>query len=246
MTNESTGEIKMQKHRTLAVITARGGSKGIPLKNIKPLNGIPLINYTITAALKSSCIDDIIVSTDHQGIADVSREAGALVPFMRPEELATDHAKSIDVVIHAVEEYENKYECCVDHVILLQPTSPLRTATDIDSAWEIYRKKNADSLQSVVEAADHPYYLRKVVEDRIYKFSDDKYGDNLRRQDLDRVYRVNGAIYIARRDLVLNQKTLTGEFNTAYIMSKDSSIDIDDILDFQFAEFIISAQNCIE
>lgn len=229
---------------TLAIITARGNSKGVPLKNIKPLNGIPLINYTIKAALSSTCINDLLVSTDHQGIAEISREAGAKVPFMRPAKLATDDAKSIDVVVHAIDYYEKERGCRVEHVILLQPTSPLRTAEDIDKAWHTYLELEADSLQSVVETTDHPYYLRDIKDGFLMKIDKNDNRENLRRQDLEKVYRVNGAIYIANRELVMSQKTLTGEMNAAFIMDKTRSIDIDDILDFKLAELVLTGNMC--
>lgn len=225
--------------KTLAVITARGGSKGIPLKNIKLLNGVPMVNYTIEAALNCSCIDDVIVSTDDQEIAEISRKAGALVPFIRPAALATDYAKSIDVAVHAIEHYELVNNCRIAYLILLQPTSPLRTADDIDAAWDVYCKMDADSLQSVVETADHPYYLRNIEEGLLVNY--DKYEQriDLRRQDLEKVYRVNGAIYIANRDLIMNEKKFVGTRNAAYVMSKERSIDIDDLLDFRLAEMLL-------
>ena len=229
----------MSSPKTLAIITARGGSKGIPLKNIKPLNGIPMINYTIEAALKCHCIDEVVVSTDHEEIASISRNAGALVPFMRPKELSTDYAKSIDVVAHAIEYYEQVNGRSIEHLILLQPTSPLRTAEDIDAAWSVYLERKADSLQSVVEVSDHPYYLRKIKDGFMINYDRNEYRENLRRQDLDKIYRVNGAIYIARRDLIVNKKTFVGERNAAYIMNKNNSVDIDDILDFSLAELIV-------
>ncbi|WP_110931104.1 acylneuraminate cytidylyltransferase family protein [Paenibacillus bouchesdurhonensis] len=229
----------MSSLKTLAIITARGGSKGIPLKNIKLLNGVPMISYTIEAALKCHCIDEVLVSTDHDEIACISQTAGALVPFIRPKELSTDHAKSIDVVAHAIEYYERINSCSIDHIILLQPTSPLRTAEDIDAAWRVYLEMSADSLQSVVEVNDHPYYLRKVKDGLLINYDSNDYKENLRRQDLDKIFRVNGAIYIARRDLIMNKKTFVGEKNAAYIMSKEKSVDVDDNLDFSLAELIV-------
>lgn len=228
--------------KTLAVITARGGSIGIPLKNIKLLNNIPMINYTIKAALQCRYIDEVIVSTDYNEIADISIKAGALVPFIRPAELSTDYAKSIDVVIHAIKHYEEENSTKITHLILLQPTSPLRTAKDIDAAWETYHNTGADSLQSVVETNDHPYYLREIREGLLVNYNKEELRKDLRRQDLEQVYRVNGAIYIASRDLIMNSRTFVGDKNAAYIMTKERSIDIDDMLDFQLAEMLLKQE----
>ncbi|MNI57929.1 N-acylneuraminate cytidylyltransferase [compost metagenome] len=232
----------MDNIKTLAVITARGGSKGIPLKNIKLLNGIPLINYTIEAALKSHCIDRVLVSTDHEDIANISQNAGALVPFLRPAELSADDTKSIDVIIHAIQYWEKENNSRIDNLILLQPTSPLRTAEDIDAAWGTYIKMKADSLQSVMETDNHPYYLREIANGFLNKFDKTVLKDGLRRQDLKQLYRVNGAIYIAARDLVINQRTLEGHRNASFIMSKEKSVDIDDMFDFRLAEMLIKAK----
>ncbi|MCM3040927.1 acylneuraminate cytidylyltransferase family protein [Paenibacillus motobuensis] len=228
--------------KILAVITARGGSKGIPLKNIKLLNNIPMINYTIEAALQCRCIDEVIVSTDHNEIADISIKAGAQVPFIRPAELSTDYAKSIDVVIHAIKHYEKENNTKISHLILLQPTSPLRTAEDIDNAWEIYLNAEADSLQSVVETNDHPYYLREIRDGLLVNYNKEELRKDLRRQDLELLYRVNGAIYIANRDLIMNCRTFVGDKNAAYIMSRERSIDIDDMLDFRLAKMLFKQE----
>lgn len=236
----------MCKTKTLAVITARGGSKGLPLKNIRPLNGIPLIRYTIEAALSSHCIDEVLVTTDHEEIAEISRQAGANVPFLRPSELATDEAKSIDAVIHAVDYYEKHFNCIVNDVVLLQPTSPLRTARDIDQAWAKYQELEVESLQSVVETDIHPYYLREIKEGILYKYDQGENRSDLRRQDLPKLYRLNGAIYIAKRNLVMNNRTLFSERNGSYIMSKEKSVDIDDWFDFLIAEALLRAQISME
>ncbi|MFR9710706.1 cytidylyltransferase domain-containing protein [Paenibacillus sp. MB22_1] len=235
----------MGKSITLAIITARGGSKGVPLKNIKPLNGVPLIEYTIKAALSSHCIDEVLVTTDHEEIAKVSRKAGALVPFLRPAELATDEAKSVDAMIHAIDYYEKHFNCKVNDVILLQPTSPLRTANDIDQAWNQYQRLHVESLQSVVETSDHPYYLRDINEGILVKYDQQESRTDLRRQDLSKLYRLNGAIYIVKRDIIMNDKTLFSDRCGAYIMSKENSVDIDDWIDFQIAEVLIKNQELV-
>ncbi|MNP15727.1 CMP-N,N'-diacetyllegionaminic acid synthase [compost metagenome] len=227
----------------LTIIPARGGSKGIPMKNTKLLNGIPLINYTIEAALNSVSKGFVLVSTDNQLIANVAKDAGALVPFTRPAELATDNASSIDVLIHALSHYETNNSCIVENVILLQPTSPLRNAQDIDNAWKIYIDKKADSLQSVCEVDDHPGYMRVIKEGILHPYIDSFKPENFCRQDLTGLYKLNGAIYILKRDLAMKEKKITGRKNVAYIMPKERSIDIDNSIDFKLVELLMQNNN---
>ena len=145
--------------KVLAIIPARGGSKGIPRKNVKAISGKPMIQYTIEAAKDCEYIDKVIVSTEDEEIADISMRAGAIVPFSRPEELATDEAKIIDVVMHAVEFYERKAEH-FDIIVLLQPTSPLRNAEDVTKALEYFIRKEQKSLVSVSEVSESPIFMR--------------------------------------------------------------------------------------
>lgn len=223
----------------LAIIPARGGSKGIPRKNIKLLNGRPLIHYTIEAALESKCVQDIIVSTDDEEIAAVSKATGINIPYLRPGHLATDVSKTIDVIQYEINLFEDKNNCVVQNVILLQPTSPLRNSFDIDQAYSIYKEKKADSLQSVTTASVHPYLLRKIEEGLLVPFMNG-FEDNLRRQDVSTAYQLNGAIYIFRRELLNTNSTLIGTKNYPYIMPPNRSIDIDDIMDFKFAEALLN------
>jgi CMP-N,N'-diacetyllegionaminic acid synthase len=222
----------------LAVIPARGGSKGIPRKNIMPLHGRPLIQYSIEAALSVKGVEKVLVSTDDSEIAGISAELGAWVPFSRPDALSTDQAKTIDVLKHAISETEKLLEKRFEHVILLQPTSPLRRKDDIEAAIEIYLENSADSLQSVSPSLVHPYLLRTIQNNSLSPFL--KQTDpNLRRQDLDEVYQLNGAIYIVKRDLLLNQDTIVGSNNVGYVMPKERSVDIDDMFDFYLAESLM-------
>jgi len=232
----------MEKAGCLAIIPARGGSKGLPGKNIAMLGGKPLIQHTIEAALKSHCIKDIVVSTDSMDIAEVSRRAGASVPFMRPAELATDEAKSIDVLIHAVQYYEEQQSREVDYIMLLQPTSPLRSTDDINQAFDLFVKQQADSLQSVTVSHSHPYLLRTLVDGQLAPYLQEE-APHLRRQDLHEVYVLNGAIYIMKRDLLIEHYRTVGDRNCGYVMSKENSIDIDDELDLKFAQMIWAEHN---
>ena len=180
--------------KVLAIIPARGGSKGIPKKNIKAVSGKPMINYTIEAAKGCQYIDKVIVSTDDEEIAEVSMKAGAIVPFLRPDELATDEAKTIDVVMHAIEFYERKAER-YDIIVLLQPTSPLRNSEDIQKALEYYIRKGEKSLVSVSEVTENPVLMRQFGENtELTKLVDED--STVRRQYMKKYYKVNGAIYI--------------------------------------------------
>ncbi|OWR27593.1 flagellar modification protein B [Saccharibacillus sp. O23] len=221
----------------LAIIPARGGSKGLPGKNIRPLDGKPLIVYSIEAALLSGCVDEVMVTTDSPAIADIARSAGARIPFMRPDHLASDQSKSIDVLRHAISFYEENLHRTFSSVLLLQPTSPLRDQADIRKAFKQFEDSGAESLQSVCPAATHPYLLRTFEGGRLSPYWIEQ--PHLRRQDLQEVYALNGAIYIMKRDLVMERNSIVGDHNTGYVMPKERSIDIDDLLDFQIAEILI-------
>ena len=223
--------------RFLAIIPARGGSKGIPNKNIMDICGKPLIAYTIEAGKKSKYIDEIVVSTDSHTIKEVAVQYGAKVPFLRPELLSDDSAKSIDLVLHAIDFYmsNNTY---FDYVILLQPTSPLRTFAQIDEAIEKLIDSNGNSLVSVREADENPVIMRSIQNDKLKEVISFE-GANLRRQDLPMFYIFNGAIYITSNDMLIHKKKFIDEDTIPYVMSKESSVDIDTKLDAKLVEFII-------
>jgi len=232
---------KNQEKIFLGIITARGGSKGIHKKNIKKLAGKPLIKYTFDAVKNSEFLDRCIVSSDNNEIIEFSEVNNIEAPFKRPPELATDNAKSIDVLIHAIKYLKNKENYIPDYIITLQPTSPLRTAEDIDKAIElISNDKEADSLVSVVEIPHNfnPYsamvykgqYLEHYIkEERI-----------MIRQKKPIFYARNGAaIYISSYNLLINQKKIIGDNCIPYFMPKERSIDIDDLYDWEIAEYLI-------
>jgi CMP-N,N'-diacetyllegionaminic acid synthase len=219
----------------IAIITARGGSKGLPRKNVLPFCGKPLIAHTIEAAKSSSAIDRIIVSTDDEEIAEVSQEFGAEVPFMRPVELATDTASSREVILHALCFLE-KLGGPIDNFCLLQPTSPLRTAADIDEAFKIFHEKSADSVLSVTPY-DHPVQWAVEMGDNgtLQPREKKKTG---RRQDVVEYYRPNGAVYMFRTEFFKNSAGYFGADSYGYIMPPERSADIDTQLDFVVAEAI--------
>lgn len=222
----------------IAVIPARGGSKRLPNKNIKPLKGKPLIVWTIEAALQYGGFDIVIVSTDSQKIADVAKAAGAFVPFLRPAELATDTSTTEGVIGHIVEWIEKNFEK-VARVTLLQPTSPLRDAEEICNAIALYDKMQALAVVSVCEL-EHPIQYCNLLPENLSLEGFIPKNLNKRSQDLDTYYRLNGAIYIFDRKFVGALKDIYCKGAFAYVMNKWKSIDIDDKHDFQMAEYFMA------
>jgi len=222
----------------VALIPARGGSKGLPKKNLKLLKGLPLISYTIIAAKKAKCIDKVIVSTDDEGIASISREYGAEVPFIRPTCLAEDDSPAIDVYLHAIEELEKTHRIVLDDICVLLPTCPLRTWVDIDKAYSIYIMKKADSVISFTQES-HPIYWNKFIDTngRFVNIFDEDYLEN--RQKLRLSYYPNGGIYIFKTTL-LRQRKYYSDKSYAYIMPRERSVDIDTQNDFAYAEFLLN------
>lgn len=232
-----------QEKRVLAVITARGGSKGIPKKNIKELGGKPLIVWTIEAARASKFLTDVIVSTDDAEIAAVCRSAGANVPFKRPEELSTDAAKSIPVIQHAIE-FQAWLGKTYDYVMILQPTSPFRTADDIDACIQKIIDTNCDSVMSMVKLVDFSVAKLKRLDDqdKILPLHESEGAESKSRHDLDAVYKRNCAIYLTKTELILNND-LFGQDSRAYVMSAEHSVDINVPIDFMIAEAVVQSMH---
>jgi CMP-N,N'-diacetyllegionaminic acid synthase len=225
----------------LAVVPARGGSRGIPRKNVRPLWGRPLIVYTLDAALASRAITRLIVSTDDDETARVVEAHGVPVPFRRPPELATDTARQIDVVRHALQVAEAGDRLVYDVVVLLQPTAPLRTAADIDGALRTLSETGADSVVSMSEPLiDNPFYAHTIEGDRPVPLIPNATAFT-RRQEFPRAYIRNGAIYAARRS-VIAAGALAGSDLRVYIMPPERSINIDTPLDLEVAEFLLSRE----
>lgn len=226
------------KNKILAVIPARGGSKGVPRKNIKNLNGLPLIAYTIKSALASKYIDRLIVSTDDLEIANISSSFGAEIPYLRSKELSLDNSKTIDCILDLLFQLEKNESYIPDYVLLLQCTSPLRTTNDIDNSIEELLNSDFDSIISVCEAEVNPYWTNILKDGKLEYFLAD--GINIKkRQDLPKIYRYTGAIYLIKTESLKHEKTFEIENSTAYIMSPKKSIDIDTDFDFKLAEFIL-------
>lgn len=225
----------------LAIIPARGGSKGVPQKNIKLLGNKPLIAYTIEAAKESDIFEKIIVSTDSQEIANIARKYGAEVPFLRPSEISGDEVSSDDVVIHALNFLkENGKE--YDEVCKLQPTSPLRTAQHIKEAYKLLKKNNYNYVVSVCECEHSPLWAGTLGENGCMDtFIEERYKRSCRQQ-MHTYYRLNGAIYMGRTEVYLKDRSFIGRGCYAYVMTQEESIDIDSMLDFQIAEVIMKAK----
>jgi CMP-N-acetylneuraminic acid synthetase len=222
----------------LGIIPARGGSKGVKRKNIRQVAGQPLIAYTIKAAQASQLLTRCIVSTDDKETAEISASLRCEV-LDRPSELAQDDTPTLDVVQHVFEIFENQGDR-FDYGLILQPTSPLRTGADIDSALQLLEQSNADSVVSVYQVSDHhPARMYKLNDGYLSSF-DEQYA-NARRQDLPPVYHRNGAIYAFRRE-TLKRNTLMGEKILPYIMAEDRSLNIDNEYDLVLAEFILGRQ----
>lgn len=222
----------------VGIVPARGGSKSISRKNLRPICGKPLVCHAIEAGLASQYIDRVIVSTDDQEIANVARTAGAHVPFVRPAQLAGDHVGPVPVLQHAVGWLEAHGER-VNAVVTLQPTSPLRKASHIDAAIRKFIETGADTVVTVCAVEYSPYWMQRLDGDRLTPFMPEGM-KTPRRQDLPPVFQLNGAVYVMRRDVVMEQGRVFGDDTRAIVMSREESIDIDEELDFALAELIAS------
>lgn len=225
-----------KNHKILCLINARGGSKGVPGKNIRPMRGKPLIGYSIECAKKSGMIDHIIVSTDDRAIADVATSFGADVPFLRPAELATDKAKQIDAMIHAVGFLEGQGDR-FDYICILQPTCPLRAVDDVDGALELLISSSADSVITVTDVGGrHPRTLyTKDSGQRLAPYLQSDAAGVLR-QDFEDLYWRTGAVYAMKRDVLMNQRSLYGTDIRGYVMPEERCFNIDSPFDWDLCE----------
>ncbi len=228
----------------LAIITARGGSKGVPRKNIRQVYGKPLIAYSIEVALEiRNRLYRIIVSTDDAEIAEISRQYGAEVPFMRPPELAEDKTPTLPVLQHAVRFVEEQDKVHVDWVLLLQPTSPLRTKEDILAALQLAQPGDCDSVISVVQSPIHPLFMKRIENGQLLPFSDVLVEmEGTRRQETQPpAYIRNGAIYLTRRDVLMERNSIWGRFIRPYVMPPERSVNVDSELDLKLAELMLQS-----
>lgn len=235
----------LENHKILAIIPARGGSKGVPRKNIRLLAGKPLIYWTISTALNTECLDRVIVSTDDSEIAEKSKEYGAEVPFLRPVEYAQDQTSDYPVYYHTLKWLKENEDYEPDIVVWLRPTTPLRKKNDIEEAIQLYTDTKPDWVRSVCSVEHHPYWMFSVDDD----FNMEPFIEGidvrqyLRRQSLPSVYRINGVIDVTRPSLLKDSNKLYCGKLKAYIMPIERSIDIDTEKDFMILENLFSLKN---
>ncbi|MPR34969.1 acylneuraminate cytidylyltransferase family protein [Salmonirosea aquatica] len=236
----------------LAIVPARGGSKGLPGKNTLPLAGHPLIAYSIKAALDSPGITRVIVSTDSTEIADTARQYGAEVPFIRPDEYAQDHSLDIDVFAHALKWLRQHENYTPDLVVQLRPTSPVRYVYDIENCIQkLSERPEADSLRVVTQAFHTPYKMWRLESGQGYlnplltlEGTPDPY--NQPRQSLPTVYWQIGTLDVIRPRAILEKDSMSGQGILPYIVSQEQAIDIDDLYSFQKAEAYIATHDCVK
>ncbi len=231
----------IQDKKILAIIPARGGSKGLPRKNILELGGIPLIAWTINAVKQSKYIDRYILSSDNEEICEIAKKYGCEVPFIRPSELATDTSDSVSVVMHAIEQVGLTY----DLIVLLQPTSPFRTTAQIDQAIEVFMENKIFSLASVspLDKSAEWMYRLNVKTNQLENIINAQ-APVSRRQDSRPLYYLNGSIYVIDKNHFIAHQQFVNENTYAYVIEKEYALDIDTLLDFNFACFHIGAQQC--
>jgi CMP-N,N'-diacetyllegionaminic acid synthase len=229
----------------VALVTARGGSKGIPGKNITPVGGKPLIVWSIEAARQAGGVQRTLVSTDDPRIAEVARAAGAEVPFLRPAELAQDNSSHLSVVLHALAWLAENDHSQPDYLLLLQPTSPLRTSDDIDQAIALAGQHDADAVVSVCLAHNHPFLVKRIdAQGTLEDFLTLDRRAYLRRQDLPAAYALNGALYLIRPAILREQRTFLPQRTYPYVMPTERSLDIDDPWDLHLVRLVMEDQAC--
>jgi len=231
----------METSKVLAVIPARGGSKGVPRKNIRMVGGKPLIAYTIESALAvRKRLHRLIVSTDDVEIASIARDYGAEVPFMRPPDLGGDKIPMVPVLQHAVKLIEEMDGVTLDWVLLLQPTCPFRSPEDIQAAMDLAAQGGCDSVISVVQVlAHHPILMKKIENNRLVPFVIEEV-EGTRRQDYNPpAYMRNGCIYLTNRDNLLKNNSIWGRVIRPYVMPEDRSVNVDSELDMKLVEFML-------
>lgn len=228
------------QERVLALIPARGGSKGIIRKNIRDLAGKPLLVWTVEAGLGSFYVDDVVVSTEDSEIARIAQTTGARVPCIRPLDLASDTARSIDVVLHMLDWLAKNEKVEYGWLLLLQPTSPLRTSKDIDHAIEAMLSADASSVISFSPVSSNPHWMVTILDNQRYRKSFPLSTDAVRRQDLPQYYEYNGAIYLSRVNALKKHQTFEDDDTVLFEMDKQSSVDIDDEIDWVIAEALFA------
>lgn len=229
----------------LAIIPARIGSKGAPRKNLHSVGGKPLLVWTCEAAKQVSALQKVIVSTDDAAIAEVARQTGVEIPFLRPSQYATDTATAVDVVLHALDWFRENQDWIPDAVLWLQPTSPLRTREDIEEAITLFKEKNAPSVVSVSLSGHPGEWLKRVDQQGLLLPWLSGQNFPTRRQEATQTYELNGAIYLTQVSVLRNQKTFFPENTFAYVMPRERSLDIDTPWDLHLAHLILEEKGKI-
>ncbi|MFK7935843.1 MAG: acylneuraminate cytidylyltransferase family protein [Saprospiraceae bacterium] len=229
----------IQNKKVVAIIPARGGSKSIPYKNIKLLNGIPLIAYSIAAGLQAKYVDRVIVSTDDDEIAKIAKQWGAEVPFQRPANLAEDKTVDFPVFEHAVkwlEEHENYH---ADIIVQLRPTSPCRPPQCVDESIEVLVNGTADSVRGVVPSGQNPYKMWRIENDVMQPLMDSEFAEpyNMPRQKLPPTYWQTGHVEVIHYQTIMQQRSLTGKVIAPYVLEPEYAIDLDNLFQWKYAEF---------
>ena len=234
----------MENKKILCTICARGGSKGVKNKNIKSINNKPLIAHTIEQSKQSNLFDHIVISTDCDDIANIAKKYGAEVFFKRDEEMASDTAGKLDVIKDAFIKSEEYYDEKYDYLIDLDATAPLRNVDDIINSFKQFLENNNDNLITAMPSRRSPYFnLVEVDKGGKVNLSKELNTTVDRRQDAPKSYDMNASIYIWKRDIILNEKTLFLEKTGLYVMPENRSIDIDTELDYKFVEFLMRENN---
>lgn len=225
--------------RVLAIVPARKGSKGLPLKNVRPLGGKPLLAWPIAAARASEHVDRTIISTDDQGFADIAVEHGAEAPFLRPEALASDTAPSIDFILHAIDTLESEGDV-YDYLVLLEPTSPLTEGSDVDAALRALEAADADAIVGVTALeTNHPAFaVRKQGDGRIEPLQPGGFAAMPRRQDLEPVFGLDGSLYISTVEALRRERSFCHDRTLGHEMARYKSHEVDDLIDFLCIEAV--------
>lgn len=232
---------KVEHPTVIAIIPARGGSKSILKKNLTIVGGKPLLSYGIKAALASTMVNRVVVSTDDEEIAQVARDCGADVPFMRPEELATDTTPTLPVLRHTLEYLEKEEQYTPDIVVLIEPTTPLVLPEDIDGAIQKMLKTNSNSCVSVCEIQERPEWMYRFHEGKIQPYiePEENIPGNVWRQQFPQLYKLNGAVYVSKTDVLMKGQKLIDDNATAIIMPRERSHDIDEPIDLKIVNLLL-------
>jgi CMP-N,N'-diacetyllegionaminic acid synthase len=232
----------------LALVPARRGSKGLPLKNIRTLEGKPLLVWPIETARQSRYVDHVVISTDDPEFAEIARVAGAEVPFLRPAALASDESPSIEFILHALDALTTAGRN-YDYLVLLEPTSPLTEFSDVDSALEmlVAREQDADSIVGVSSlTSNHPAFAVRITKaGSIQPYAKNDFGSLPRRQELEPLYSLDGSLYISNTNALIRERTFYHRRTLPYVTPRWKSLEIDDLLDFICIEAILKHRHIL-